>query len=244
MNRRWARLDGAFVLAVVVLSASTGLAADKVFRGSLAQGDRVDGERSTFVDDYEYEAEAGQLLTITMEARGGADLDTYIKISGPGGQTYYNDDDAEIDGSKLVFVVPQGGIWDISATSYDEGEKGDYEVTVRAESLVPVLNERGELTEMSPRLLKEGEYHMIYTVKVEAGKRYAASVISGDFDTFVSVHYPGGLIYNDTGSDGSENAFVIFAPEAGGEAKVVVTSAYPESVGRFRVTVSEVQRAL
>ncbi len=232
------------MVAALLLSGPMAEAADKVFRGELAQGDRIDRDRKSFADDYEVELTAGDLVTITMVAPEGSDLDTYLKVLGPAGQTYYNDDAADGRGSRLELVVPQTGTWEITATSYDEGETGAYEVRVRSEKLVPVLAERGELNSMSPRLLKRGEYHKVYTVNLEAGKRYAVSLVSADFDTFVAVHQADGFASNDRGNDGTSNSFLIFDANAAGEAKIVATTSYPDSAGRYRLTLFEIQREL
>jgi hypothetical protein len=218
---------------------SLGLAEEQVFRGELAEGDKIHKDQEAFVDYYQVEAEAGKLMTVTMLAAKDSEFDTYLYVTGPSGQELYNDDDYEVNGSRLVFRVPETGEWEIAATALGEEEKGAYTVTVVTQGLKLLLGKRGELEEGDEVLLKEGEYYDKYTLEVEAGKTYVVMAASADFDTFLSVHHPGGLTTNDDSAASYDMSLLAFTPPESGEATIVMTSSYEDQDGRYRLAAYE-----
>ena len=226
-------------LCAVLVAISSTQAAEQVFRGDLATGDKVHKDRMAFVDYHIIEAEAGQLLTITMVPGRDVDLDTYLEVTGPSGQEYSNDDDYEIDGSRLVIPVPESGEWEIAATGYDEDATGAYVVTATIQTLKPILGERGELEEGDDVLLKYGEYYDKFEVEVQAGKTYVVRAASRDFDTFISVHYPGGLVVNDDAAGTTAMSLASFTPGKAGTVTIVITSVSAEEEGRYALAAYE-----
>lgn len=237
---RWPLL---VALASALLAPSFSLAKEQVFEGVLEKGDKTHSEQDAYVDYYEIEVEAGQLVVVSLEATGDDGFDTYLYVTGPSGQEFSNDDDYddwEFDGSRVTFIAPETGEWEIEATGYDEDAEGEYEVVVNIETLESIFSERGELEEGDDILLKQGEYCDKFEVKVEAGKTYVVVATSSSIDTFLSIHYPGGLAINDDLGGDYSKSMVSFKPKKSGHATVVMTSSSAEEEGRYRLTVYKV----
>lgn len=232
-------------LGIVLVWLSAGLAEEKVFRGELAEGDKIHKEQEAFVDYYLIQTKAKQLLTVMMVPEKGGELDTYLHVTGPSGQSFSNDDDYEffrdsdISGSRIVFLVPEAGEWEIAATALGEDEEGKYVLTVQTQELKLLLGERGDLEKGDEILLKRGEYYDKFAVDVEAGKTYAVLAASSEFDTFLSVHYPGGLVTNDYAVGSYTMSLAIFKPKDSGSATIVMTSGSADEEGRYRLAAYE-----
>lgn len=235
---RWLLCVG---FGVVLISLSSALAEEQVFRGELAEGDKIHKDREAFVDYHQFQAKAGQLVTVTMVPEKDVELDTYLYVNGPSGQEYSNDDTYEIGGSQVQFVVPETGEWEIVATALGKDEEGAYVVTANALALKLVLGQRGDLEKGDEILMKRGEYYDKFTMAVEAGKTYVVRAASADFDTFLSVHYPGGLATNDDAEGAYDTSLVIFKAPKAGEATIVMTSSSKDDEGRYRMAAYEAQ---
>jgi hypothetical protein len=227
-------------LAIVSMLCCPGAAQEQVFRGELAEGDKVHKDREAFIDYYAFKAQAGQLATVSMKRDNeDGDLDTYLYVSGPSGQEFTNDDDYEFGGSRIMFRVPESGEWEIGATGLGKDSKGAYTVKVLIQGLKPMLGERGDLDSSDEILLKDGELYDKFTINVEADKTYVALAASSEFDTYLSVHYPGGRAKNDDATGSFNMSLVVFQPTDSGEATIVMTSSSPDDEGRYRLAVYE-----
>ncbi len=214
-------------------------AAEEVFRGELAEGDKVHKDRKAFIDYYVVRAKAGQLMTVSMIGTDEDNrLDTYLIVTGPSGQKFVNDD-AEGGGSRVTFRVPESGEWEIGATAYGEGEAGPYVVKALRQDLKLLFGKRENLEEGDDVLLKGGELYDKYPLQVEPGKTYLVMAASSEFDTFLSVHYPGGFINNDDAEGAPNTSMVLFSPTEAGEATIVITSSYSKQEGRYQLAAYE-----
>lgn len=226
-------------LWVGTLLLGTAGASEEVFRGELAEGDKVHNDREAFIDYYVVRAKAGQLMTVSMMGTDEDNrLDTYLLVTGPAGQKLSNDD-AEGGGSRVAFRVPETGEWEIGATAFGKDETGPYVVKAMLQDLKLLLGKRENLEEGDEVLLKAGELYDKYTIEVVPGKTYVALAASGEFDTFLSVHYPGGFANNDDAEGGGNMSMVLFSPTEEGEATIVITSSYSKQEGRYQLAVYE-----
>ncbi len=78
-----------------------------------------------FVDGYAFEAVAGTTVIIDMTSD---DVDTFLKIKGPGGLSEQNDDVAGVTNSRLAFRVDISGTYYITATTFSSDEIGNYSI--------------------------------------------------------------------------------------------------------------------
>jgi len=126
---------GDFVLAIdrageeaAPTGASTTLAAfeDGVVRqGSLAPGDETLDE-GQFVDLYQFTGRRGTRIALTAESDA---FDTNLFLLGPGDLSENNDDGPDGTNSRIDFVLPQDGTYDVAVSSYGGGETGPYRLT-------------------------------------------------------------------------------------------------------------------
>ena len=93
--------------------------------GSLSPGDvRLDDGQ--FVDVYQVSGRRGTRVAVRAESDA---FDTNLFLLGPGDVAENNDDDTESTNSRIDFVLPADGIYDVAVTSYSGGETGPYRLT-------------------------------------------------------------------------------------------------------------------
>ncbi|WP_420477758.1 pre-peptidase C-terminal domain-containing protein [Brevundimonas sp. FT23028] len=224
--------------------------------GALAPGDATlnSGE---FVDSWTFDGRRGQRLDIQL---GSTAFDPYVAITGPGGFSEFNDDDATRSGSRdsrLQVTLPADGEYVISATSYEPGERGAYRLSVAdgegaGKPPTPPVHPSeqaspgGEIRigqtiggALSPgdETLDSGEYFDRYTFTGRRGERVAVELTSAAFDAYTIVRTPSGEQFdNDDGEDGTDSRQQLILPEDG-EYVVQVTSYRPGETGSYRFTV-------
>ncbi len=223
------------------LVAATLLAAPPiVIDGSLSDSDPKHPDRGGPVVHHEFETGLRQLLTVTVMGVGG-NLDTYLELVGPSGQSYANDDAEGLNGgSRLQIVTPEDGPWDAAVSGYGDSTRGRYTLTIETRDLKRILFERGELTDDDQVLLKGGERADVLNLDVKAGKTYVVQLISAAFDPFLALHLNDDVITNNR-AEGLDNAAqLIFTAGGDGKAKLVVTTGYDAKArGRYSVRVYE-----
>jgi hypothetical protein len=70
---------------------------------------------------YTFDGEAGQLATVSMNAARRHALDPYLLLYGPDGALVTEDDDGGGEGdARMMVVLPDDGIYEVEASSYDE----------------------------------------------------------------------------------------------------------------------------
>ena len=115
--------------AAVAVGAGT-LALGSAIAGALAEGDETisSGE---FTDIYRFEGSRGQRVTFDMSS---SEFDTYLSLLFPGGGQEENDDRAGGEGttdSRLTVTLPEDGVYQLVATSYQPGEAGGYTISMQ-----------------------------------------------------------------------------------------------------------------
>ena len=128
---------GAYRLEAGGGSGDAGL---PVGAGMLALGSELAGELATgdetiasgeFTDTYRFEGTRGQRVTFDMAS---TDFDAYLSLQFPGGGQEQNDDRAGGEGttdSRLTVTLPEDGLYQLVATSYQPGETGGYAISMR-----------------------------------------------------------------------------------------------------------------
>ncbi|RLB42076.1 MAG: hypothetical protein DRH12_06565 [Deltaproteobacteria bacterium] len=94
------------------------------------------GLGSYYYDLYNFEAEAGEHIIITLESD---DFDAYLTLSGP--QEFFAEDDDSAGGTnaKLDVTIPASGIYEIEVSSARPSGVGNYSLKVTTEDGDPVL---------------------------------------------------------------------------------------------------------
>ncbi|MFC7379750.1 caspase family protein [Brevundimonas sp. GCM10030266] len=227
----------------------------QTINGSLREGDATlnSGE---FVDSWTFSGRRGQRLDIRLSSTA---FDPYVMITGPGGFSEFNDDDATVQASvnsRLLVTLPSDGDYIIAATSYEPGERGDYRLSVEDGTGVAQAQPRVHDSERAApggaiqigqtisgslssgdETLQSGEYFDRYTFSGRRGERVEVELTSSAFDAYTIVRSPSGEQFdNDDGEDGTDSRQQLILPEDG-EYEVQVTSYQPGETGSYRFTV-------
>lgn len=109
-------------------------------------GDVVESVYNGETLEYQFEAEAGDWVMITLESE---DFDAMLGIKDPSGEEFARDDDGGMDqNARLTLSLSESGIYTILARSFGSGSKGDFVLRL---DLVPV-------TELAYNEIFEGEF--------------------------------------------------------------------------------------
>lgn len=86
----------------------------------------------------------------------------------------------------------------------------------------------------------EGDYNgakVPHKVKLEKGKLYTITMVSGDFDTFLYLNGPdGNEVAKDDDGGGGLNSKIVYAPTKAGEF-VIEASSFGQGQGKYKITV-------
>ena len=150
--------------------------------------------------------EQGQEVEIFL---GSESFDTYLDVSGPDGQSWYDDDSGGDLDSLLTLVAPVAGEYIVYPRAFSsETASGIYTLSVREYgSRVPLLDEFGFLEGPSVE----------FSVSLEVGSNLVVEAQSDDFDTYLTLYDEAGDIVaeNDDGGGGTNSALRFVAAEAG-----------------------------
>ncbi len=95
---------------------------------------------------------------------------------------------------------------------------------------------RGELA-AGDATMEDGSYFDLYTFQATAGQSYVVTLNSEEFDTYLHVSGPGGLVEdNDDAQDGVTNSKVEFTAPAAGEIQIKANSLVRREAGRYSIS--------
>ena len=220
--------------------------------GELAQGDTT-LQSGEFIDTYPLQGVAGQQVEISLSSQA---FDTYVAISGPGGFSQYNDDDAANNSrnSRLVVTLPATGEYTIHATSYAGGETGAYQLnigpaqsTTAADALQGGPGQtfaagqtmNGELA-AGDTTLQTGEFIDNFNFQGQAGQRVTIDMRSTAIDPYLILLAPSGAQEdNDDASSTDRNARIETTLTETGNYRIGATSYQPGESGAYVVTLQQ-----
>lgn len=125
--RRWTGFAIAGSL-LVAGAAGTAIAQDAILlqeEGVLEDGDNVLASDGSLYDEYIFEGEEGQSVSISLSSE---EFDTYLAIITPDGQVLGENDDITPDNtdSALDVTLPQSGPYLVIANGFDSTSRGNY----------------------------------------------------------------------------------------------------------------------
>lgn len=166
-----------------------------VRNGALASGDLTMPDGSYF-DQYTFEGVAGQLVKISMTS---PDFDAYLILQDPYFDTLVHGDDLA-DGStnaQIVLKIPYAGIYRILANTYNQGDTGQYTLSLAAGSVTEGTPQSaslrygaevsGRLTNGDLALLDETRYDE-YTFAGHIGQQVTISMSSATMDAYLVLY--------------------------------------------------------
>jgi len=224
-------------------------------------GDRLNGNLSDrdarlpsgeYYDVYELQvSQTGEVITVEMES---GSVDCFLRVDGPSGQHWENDDFGGTLNSRIQLPLQQAGTYRIVTTSYRAGETGPYELKVLTPRDAaadagggaapppgsgPEQRIEGELAD-DDQALASGERFDEHTFDSwPIGARIHIEAQSDEFDTYLIVHPPSGQQRdNDDMVPGQTlNAGMDIQVQEQGSWRVVVTSYQPGETGSYTLVV-------
>lgn len=214
--------------------------------GNLAQNDPTlpSGER---YDVYELTVAQPMDTEVAIELESSS-FDTFLRVDGPGGQHWENDDHAGTLNSRLTMPLTTPGTYRIVATSYRAGEVGPYELKLltqrgdpqaaAAPSGGPEQRIEGSLAQ-GDTTLQSGEFMDEHRFEWPAGTRVHIEAQSSDFDSYLIVHPPSGpqRDNDDLRPGQSLDAGLDLQVDQGGTYRVIVTSYQPGETGSYALVI-------
>ncbi|MEC4868286.1 MAG: trypsin-like peptidase domain-containing protein [Jaaginema sp. PMC 1078.18] len=99
-------------------------------QGVLGPGAQVMRSDGSLYDEYVFEGQAGQTITMTLQS---PDFDTYLILVDESGRKIGENDDASPTStdSQLRLTLPRGGVYRAIVNAYDRGGRGRYLLTIQ-----------------------------------------------------------------------------------------------------------------
>ena len=224
---------------VQLIDGAGSIAGGGVQRDRLEAGDATltSGE---YRDNFTFSGQRGQEAVIDLRS---SDFDPYLIVYTPSGEQFDNDDyEGEVSRSLIAFVLDETGTYEVTVTSYQEGESGDYTLQMDVGDSVELAGIREETGTLGrgDNTLDDGEFIDIYEFTGRPGQRVTIDLRSDDFDTYVILEVPNGdQQENDDAEDTTDSLLVTDITESG-TYRVGVTSYETGETGAYRLTIDQV----
>lgn len=217
--------------------------------GALAAGgrqrDRLEAGDATlstgeYRDDFTFAGRRGQEAVIDLRS---SEFDPYLIVHTPSGEQFDNDDyEGDMSRSLIALVLEETGTYEVTVTSYQDGESGSYTLQMDVGESVELAGLREETGTLGfdDSTLDDGEYIDIYEFTGRPGQRVTIDLRSDDFDTYLILADPNGdHEENDDANDTTDSQIVTDITESG-TYRVAVTSYEAGESGAYRLTIDQV----
>lgn len=216
---------------------------------------------ATFEQQYTFNGNAGDVVTIEMTAGNNGNLDTYLSLLGPDGSELAINDDVGISStdSRIEFTLPETGTYTAVATRYNGAEgasAGDYTITLTGSGTGIDDRSNPPTTPTDGNVLIDGSsvtgtiddtnFEQAYVFSGNAGDDVVIQMVAADGSTLDSALVllgPDGteITSNDDMSISSINSLIEFALPETGTYTIVATRYDGESgvsAGDFTLTLT------
>jgi hypothetical protein len=175
------------------LAAQTALTPGRIATGTISSTDSVMGDGSNF-DEFRFTAKARRRYRILMRSQA---FDAFLALGRGRGNAWdqiaTDDDGGGNSDAQLMFVAPADGEYVVRANTLNSGQRGEYTVALTDEGEVPPLRATpitggqaisGRL-ETKDAMTDEGKPVDYYKFTTKANRRYAATMLSTEFDAML-----------------------------------------------------------
>ena len=230
LNRLLLSVFRSLLIAAGLLVASVVFSQSMSFPGELGPGDAKLGR---YFDTYPLQLTAGERIVATLSS---CDFDAYLILESPDGREIENDDYSDGSDARIDALIDAPGTWKVKVSSYEEGEQGEYLLSVVRERLQELDSYTGILDEEDPISVK-GEYYDSYKVFLERNQRVVISMLSEQFDPFLVLKpLQGRRMLNDDFQSEAESR-IDFIAEASGQHEIFATSYAGGERGRYSLRI-------
>lgn len=222
--------------------------------GTLSATDPTRPTSGGYVDTYEFEGAPGRRAIIDLTSD---DFDTYLVLTSPSGTVRENDDLDSLYHSQIIADLQDTGTYRVQVTSYEQGETGDYRLTISQVAAPSGAPGQGApdtaemafgqtidgLLENSDTQYEPDRYQDLYSFNGQAGQHVRVEM-SGGFDTYLIVRSPGGEEYTNDDFEGSITRSVVDVtlPDTG-RYQVFVTSYGTDTFGNYEISLNQLATA-
>jgi hypothetical protein len=228
--------EGDYQLSLAVADEPSG-------GGEIAYGESVEGTLyGGGAHEYQFRGESGDAISIGMSAFG-SELDCYLELLSPEGDTLAYDDDSggSVDALIEYFVLPADGLYRIIASDIS-GEAGEYELFLR----IAQLSIEGTLVPdqtVSAALERGSRHHWLFDGEAGDFVTISMDALAKDLDVYLEVYAPNGeLMATDDDSGGDSNAAIIELELTDtGPHRVVARGYNDEQAGAYELTLEMVE---
>jgi len=215
------------------------------FDNTLSSSDGQHPGRNSYQDVFEITADSshiGQRLVARMRAD---DFDSYLIIRSPSGTDIENDDYPDTRNSMAEVTITETGVYQIIATSYDANVTGSYSLEIsKLFSVGQTLNDLSgsllnELLSTGSRQQDAGSYAHAVEFLAQQGQSLDAVMRSREFDSFLYLYGPAGLIQsNDDFESGNSDSRITATLAATGTYVLTASSYAADSTGQFTLAIN------
>jgi hypothetical protein len=241
----WANDTGNYTLDI---QTDSGIAtsSDQQFTGDLAAGDNTftSGE---YFDTYTFAGRPGQRLTIDLTS---TEIDTYLILNSPNGETEHNDAVGESSDAQIVTELSELGTYELIATSYGPAETGAYNLTItEAELISGQANSNRDMIgitigdtiegglQIGDSLSSNERYEDSYVFEAEAGDTVSIEMLSSPVDTFLRLITPSNEeIENDDYNDSRDQSLIELTLQESGRYRIIATSYSSSETGPYELS--------
>ena len=163
--------------------------------GGVMQRDRLERGDSTLTsgeyrDNFTFEGERGQDAIIDLRSD---EFDPYLIVSTPSGEQFDNDDyEGDVGRLLIALNLDETGTYEVTVTSYAEGETGSYTLQMDVSDPVELagVREKAGSLRSGDRTLGDGEYIDTFEFDGRPGQHVTIDLRSNDFDTHLILIDP------------------------------------------------------
>jgi hypothetical protein len=229
-NRPIRSISRLLIVVSGLLIACLGFSQSMSFPGELGPGDTKLGR---YFDTYTLQLTAGERIVATLSS---CDFDAYLILESPEGREIENDDYSDESDARIDALIDVSGIWKVKVSSYEDGEQGEYLLSVVRERLQEIESYTGILDEGDSISVK-GEYYDSYKVFLERNQRVVISMRSEQFDPFLVLKpLQGRRMINDDYEVETESR-LDFIAETSGQYEIFATSYTGGELGEYSLRV-------
>jgi hypothetical protein len=196
---------------------------------------------------YRFRGEKGQRVEVDMKSK---DFDAYLVVRRAGSiiDVMDNDDSGGGTDARVVYTLPATGDYEIRANSVNNKARGTFTVSLSPGPPRPPVNVhhialgqavRGEL-HPGGSVSSDETLFDAWRFKGQAHQRVIITVLSNDFDAFVSIHKPGveeALASDDDTAGGTDAELSYTLPESG-EYEIRVNTLGTDEKGKYILSLS------
>ncbi len=233
---------GTYTLTIMPLTqvepeSPEGFAPQEASLGDLVIGEQVEGAilSSTEYQWWTLDLDAGDIVSVAVDAAPGSTLDPEVAIYGADGTVMAQDDDSGEGKNALIsgFVAPYSGPYFVAVSSWDMTPGGAYTLLVERGNVV--LGGEVNAGQTFEGTLPDGG-RATYTLRGTAGQMIALEVLSqpeGSWDPVMQLYGPDGSLVseNDDRTPGVERDPLLLTPLPETGTYIIVISSYDNGPG-------------